>query len=167
MGDVEDRLAALETEVRRMADERAVTRLVLSYGPLVDSGSADDVAALWETDGVYDVDELLMSSREEVAAMVRSSGHRGWIQGGCAHFAGPPHVTVDGDEAVAVGYTMMVVRDGERFVLRRATANLWRLRRSSDGWQVVRRTNRLLDGRAEARSLFSTALGADPGAEPR
>lgn len=161
MGDLEDRLTALETEVRRMADERDVTRLVLSYGPLVDSGSADDVADLWESDGVYDVDELLMAGREQVAAMVRSSGHQGWIHGGCAHFAGPPHVTVDGDEAVAVGYTMMVVREDERFVLRRATANVWRLCRGSDGWRVVNRTNRLLDGRAEARALFSDALGSD------
>lgn len=160
MGDIEDRLTALETEVRQMADERAVTRLVLSYGPLVDSGNAEDVADLWETDGVYDVDELLMSSRDEVAAMVRSSGHQGWIQGGCAHFAGPPHVTVDGDDAVAVGYTMMVVRDEGRFVLRRATANFWQLRRHADSWHVVRRTNRVLDGRAEARALFSDALGS-------
>ncbi|MBE9372941.1 nuclear transport factor 2 family protein [Saccharopolyspora sp. HNM0983] len=160
MSGVEERLAALEAEVGRLADERAVTRLVLSYGPLVDSGSADEVAGLWEPDGVYDVDELFMAGREQIAAMVRSTGHQDWIRGGCAHFAGPPHVTVHEDEATAVGYTAMVVRDGERFVLRRATANVWRLRRGPDGWRVVTRTNRLLDGRAESRALFADALGA-------
>ncbi len=152
---VESRLAALEERLRALEDEREITRLILSYGPLVDSGCAAGVAALWEPGGVYDVDEILMTGRPEIEAMVRSPAHQRWIAGGCAHFIGPPHVTVDGDEATAVGYTLMIV-NGDGFVLRRATANHWRLRRTEDGWRAVTRTNRVLDGREESPDLLAS-----------
>jgi uncharacterized protein (TIGR02246 family) len=155
---LEVRLAALEERLRRLEDERQVARVVAAYGPLVDGGDAERVAALWEPDGVYDVDELLMTGRAQIAAMVDSPAHQGWIAGGCAHVVGPPHITVTGDEAVAVCHSLMVVHQEGAFVLRRATANRWRLCRTRDGWQVTERTNRVLDGRAEAPELLRTGM---------
>ena len=76
---LESRLADLEQRLDRLDDERAVARVIAAYGPLVDGGDAERVAALWEPDGVYDVDELLMSGRAHIAAMVRSPAHQGWI----------------------------------------------------------------------------------------
>jgi uncharacterized protein (TIGR02246 family) len=164
MSGLEARLAQLEERLGLLEDELAVARVVAAYGPLVDSGDADGVAALWAADGVYDVDELLMTGRGEIAAMVRSANHQGWIAGGCAHVVGPPHVTVTGDDAVAVCYSLMVVREDAGFTLRRATANVWRLRRSAAGWLVTDRTNRVLDGRAEAPRLLSAGMDGDAGA---
>ncbi len=152
--DLEARLGVLEERLRRLEDERQVAQVVAAYGPLVDGGDAERVGALWEQDGVYDVDELLMSGRAQIEAMVRSPAHQRWIAGGCAHLVGPPHVAVTGDEAVAVCHSLMVVHEQGTFVLRRATANRWRLRRSADGWQVTERTNRVLDGRPEAPELL-------------
>ncbi|MFF8596489.1 nuclear transport factor 2 family protein [Streptomyces sp. NPDC015220] len=165
--DTRQHLARLEQRLARLEDEAAVTSLILSYGPLVDSGRAEAVAGLWEEDGVYDVDELLMTGREEIAAMVRSANHQRWIGLGCAHVVGPPRVRVHGDLAVAVCYTTMIVRDPETggFTLRRATANLWRLRRGADGWRVTVRTNRVLDGRAESPELLARGAAADGSAE--
>jgi hypothetical protein len=154
--DIEQRLAGLERQLRQLQDERDVARVIAAYGPLVDSGRAESVAALWEPDGVYDVDELFMAGREQISAMVRSPRHRQWIDGGCAHVVGPPHVTVDGDEAHAVCYSLMVVHQDGSFTLRRATANHWRLRRSAGGWQVTVRTSRVLDGRPESAELLGT-----------
>ncbi|GAA3067778.1 nuclear transport factor 2 family protein [Streptosporangium carneum] len=160
MSDIEQRLAGLEERLRLIEDELAITRLVLSYGPLVDSGSADAVAAMWEPDGVYDVDELVMNGREEIAAMVRSGAHQSWISGGCAHVVGAPHVTVTGDDAVAVCYSLMIVNgvDGSGFTVRRATANHWRLHRGPGGWTVATRTNRVLDGRSESPELLASGF---------
>ncbi len=151
-------LAALEARIQRLEDEAAIARLLASYGPLVDAGAAEAVAALWEADGVYDVDELVMHGRDEIVAMVESANHQGWIAGGCAHFVGPPVVTVTGDDAVAVCHSLMIVNQDGQFVVRRATANHWRLRRTTTGWQVTVRTNRVLDGRPESPGLLASGL---------
>ncbi|MGW8885419.1 nuclear transport factor 2 family protein [Streptomyces sp. NPDC055749] len=126
-----------------------------AYGPLVDGGDADGVAALWAPDGVYDIDEIVLAGREQIREMVRSPAHQGWIRRGCAHLVGPPHITVGGDEAVAVCHSLMVVHEEGRYVVRRATANHWRLRRTPSGWQVTTRTNRILDGRPESPALLA------------
>ncbi|MER7015268.1 nuclear transport factor 2 family protein [Saccharopolyspora sp. NPDC000359] len=157
--DLADRLAAVEARLRQLEDQQEIAQLIASYGPLVDSGSAEAVADLWEPDGVYDVDGRCMNGREEIAAMVTGKHHQGWIEGGCAHFLGPAHVAVDGDDAVAVGHSLMVVRRDERFVVHRATAHRWVLRRSPGGWRVTRRTSRVLDGREESPRLLA-ALGS-------
>ena len=47
----EERLDRLEARVQALEDELAIIRLVASYGPLVDAGEADAVAALWAEDG--------------------------------------------------------------------------------------------------------------------
>ncbi|THA31654.1 nuclear transport factor 2 family protein [Streptomyces sp. A1277] len=160
----EDRIAALEARLRLLEDERAVARAMAAYGPLVDSGEADAVAALWAPDGVYDIDELYLAGRERIGEMVRSPAHRGWIRQGCAHVVGPPHITVEGDEAVAVCHSLMVVHEAGRYVVRRATANHWRLRRAPGGagWQVVTRTNRILDGRPESPALLARGVRGEP-----
>lgn len=161
MDTTEARIAALEDRLQHLEDERDVARLIASYGPLVDSGSAAEVGSLFEPEADYDVDELAMHGREQVEAMVRSANHARWIDGGCAHVVGPPHVTVRDATAVAVCHSLMVVHDGERFVLRRATANLWRLAKGTEGWRVTSRTNRVLDGRSEAPRLLATGMGVD------
>ncbi|WP_328334580.1 MULTISPECIES: nuclear transport factor 2 family protein [unclassified Streptomyces] len=169
LADTRRHLARLEQRLSRLEDEAAITSLILSYGPLVDSGQAEAVAGLWEEDGVYDVDELLMTGRAEIAAMVRSANHRRWIDLGCAHIVGAPRVRVRGDDAVAVCYTTMIVRDPVAgvFTVRRATANHWRLRRSAAGWRVTVRTSRVLDGRAESPELLATGAGeSSPDAAP-
>ncbi|RZI87137.1 MAG: nuclear transport factor 2 family protein [Microbacterium sp.] len=153
----EDRLTALENRLARVEDELAITRLMASYGPLVDAGDAASVASLWAVDGEYDVEGWHMRSRTEVDAMVRSEAHQHLIQGGCSHFLGPAHVRIDGDEAVAVCESLLVRhRDGE-FSVRRAGANLVRLRRSGSDprrWEIVHRTTRALTGTDEARELL-------------
>lgn len=158
----EDRLAALEARLGRLEDERDIARAMASYGPLVDSGEADGVAALWAPDGVYDIDEIFLAGREQIREMVRSPAHQGWIRQGCAHVVGPPHITVEGDEAIAVCHSLMVVNEAGRYIVRRATANHWRLHRTESGWQVVTRTNRILDGRPDSPELLARGVRGEP-----
>lgn len=162
----DDRLARLEHRLQALEDEREITTLLSTYGPLADSGRAEEVAAIWETDGVYDNDEISMSGHDQLAAMIGSRGHRRWIEGGCCHFNGHPAVTLHGDTAVAVNHSLMVVHQGGQFVVRRATANHWQLHRGPDGWRVTVRTGRLLDGRPQAPALLAAgALGLLPDQE--
>ncbi len=157
----DDRIAALEARLRVLEDERDIARLIASYGPLVDAGAAE-VADLWVEDGVYDVDEVFLAGRAQIAAMATSDPHRSWIRGGCAHVVGPPQVSVDGDDAVAVCHSLMVVREDGAFRVRRATANHWALRRTPDGWRVTTRTNRVLDGRPESPALLAAGARGEP-----
>ena len=152
---LEERLVALEARVQLLEDELEITRLVASYGPLVDAGEADAVAALWAEDGSYDVEGWQMRSRDDVRAMVGSDGHQHLIEGGCSHFLGPTHVTVDGDDAVAVCESLLVRHRDGAFSVRRAGANHFRLRLEADGWRITERTTRALDGSEEARELLA------------
>ena len=159
----DDRLEALERRLRVLEDEREITHLITAYGPLVDAGAAEDVAALWTEDGVYDVDEVYLDGGDAIRRMVESRGHQAWIAGGCAHFLGPARITIDGDDAVAICHSLMVVHTDEGFQVRRATANHWQLRRTPDGWRATVRTSRVLDGRAESPALLAAgARGERP-----
>jgi len=153
----EQRLADLEQRLQRIEDERAIERLIACYGPLVDAGDAESVAALWRADGVYDVDEWLMAGRADIAAMVRSRGHQELIDRGCVHFLGPAVVTVHGDEAVAVCDSTLLVRAETGYRVARGGANYFHLHRAPEPpgqWQIVKRITRRLDGSIDARSLL-------------
>lgn len=150
--------ADLERRLRRVEDERAIERLIASYGPLVDAGEAEAAANLWAEDGSYDVEGWYMGNREEVGAMVRSDAHQGLIRRGCCHFLGPAVVTVDGDDAVAVCESVLVTRHEDGFVVSRAGANHFRLRRSDGRWVIVARRTRGLNGNAEARELLAMGV---------
>jgi uncharacterized protein (TIGR02246 family) len=155
--DSQQRIAELERRLTRLEDERAVARLVTSYGPLVDSGQSAAVGQIWHEDGVYDVDGWLMQGRHEIEAMVEGEPHQRLVRDGCVHLSGPPDVHVDGDHAVAVCQSLLVLHREGRFVLYRAGANHWLLRRQDGEWRVTVRTTRALDGSAEARELFRVA----------
>ncbi|MEV5650263.1 nuclear transport factor 2 family protein [Nocardia sp. NPDC052254] len=151
-------LAELRQRLARIEDERAIERLIASYGPLVDSGSVEATAALWSQEGTYDVEDWQMRGRADVAAMVGSDAHQGLIGRGCLHFHGPAVVTVDGDDAVAVCESVLVVRHESRNVVARTGANHFRLRRIADRWQITARVTRTLDGDAGARELLTTGI---------
>jgi hypothetical protein len=46
------------------------------------------------------------------------------------------------------------------FRIHRVGANRWELRRGKDGWKVVRRTLRALDGTDDAQALLRTAIAS-------
>ncbi|OBB86357.1 hypothetical protein A5760_05060 [Mycobacterium colombiense] len=155
MTDIDDMLARL----RRLEDERDIARLIASYGPAVDAG---DAAGLWATDGVYDVDGWRMGSRADVHAMISSQAYQKLVAKGCSHFLGPSVVTVDGDEAVAVCESLVLVRDGDGYRVWRATAHHFALRRIDDRWQIATRTSRVLDGNPDALAVLAKGLAGQP-----
>ncbi|QLL05683.1 nuclear transport factor 2 family protein [Mycobacterium vicinigordonae] len=154
MTDIEQ----LAARLRRLEDERDIARLIASYGPAVDAGDSDATARLWAQDGVYDVDVMRMESREDVHAMVSSAPHQRLVASGCCHFLGPCVVTVDGDTAVAVCESLVLIREGEGYHVWRCTANHFVLKRIEGRWQIGTRTSRVLDGTPEARALLTKGL---------
>ena len=154
---LERRLRDLEARVRELEDRDALSQLVASYGPAVDSGEADAAAALWSDDGVFDVVpyfELL--GHDGIAGMVNDEGHQSLIHNGCGHVLTAPKLSVDGDDARGWNYAFNIRWDAEadRFWIARLSANEWRFHRDGDRWRVVRRTNINLDGDERPRELF-------------
>ncbi|MHA3020674.1 nuclear transport factor 2 family protein [Mycobacterium sp. BMJ-28] len=151
--------------LRRLEDERDVARVVASYGPSVDAGDADNAARLWALDGTYDVEGWRMTGRHGVHEMVSSHGHQKLVTGGCCHFLGPAVVTIDGDTAVAVCESLVLVRrhdadpdDVDLYSVWRATANHFVLDRVDGRWQITTRTSRVLNGDSYAHGLLTAGL---------
>ena len=156
--DLDARLAALEARVRVLEDENALHRLMTSYGPAVDSGSAEEAGALWTADGTYETDggPGVMEGSAGVAAMVRGRGHQSLLPN-CAHQVGPGVVRVDGDRAEATTYSRVYLREGDAYRVWRVAANHWQFARTDAGWKVVRRLNRSL-GHPESQAILRHAL---------
>ncbi len=159
---LEDRLAALESRLRAAEDHLAILNLLNSYGPLVDSGTADAAAALWVEGGTYDfggnAGGTQMIAPEDLAAMYRSQGHLALVDNGCAHLTATPAIAVEGDTATALAYSFVVSREGERWFLWRAAVNHWVLTRTEAGWRIVERHNRVLDGSPESHATMRRVL---------
>jgi hypothetical protein len=141
-----------------LEDHLAISQVLLAYGPAVDSGSAQAAAGLWTQDGTYEFqsDVEPLRGRAGLSGMVDSASHHAHLRRGCAHIVTAPHIVVDGDTAVATCYSLMHHHVSETgiFQVSRVSANRWELARTPAGWQVTVRTNRLLDGSADARELL-------------
>ena len=169
--DVNERLAVLEARVHQLEDQLALYQIMSAYGPLVDSGDAEATAALWTEDGIYDWGggsapgagvregpQGAAHNAAEIADMVRGEYHQAIIKGGAAHVIGLPHVSVDGNSAVAISYSRLYRRDGDNFRVWRVGANRWEFVRTENGWRVKRRINRLLTGNAEPREMLRAGI---------
>lgn len=160
---IEDRVAALEARLRRAEDHLEILNLLNTYGPLVDSATGQPAGELWVKGGGYNFTlpeggDKRLEAPDEIAAMYGWQGHLDLVNTGCAHLTATPKITVDGDEAQAVGYSFVVLREGERWFLWRAAVNHWTLRRTADGWRIVERFNRALNGSAESRETMRKVL---------
>lgn len=159
MTAVDARLDQLEARVARLEDERDLYRLIAAYGPAVDTGSSQAAARLFVEDGVYDVGGMSRSAgHAQIAALFDGEPHQSIIKNGSAHVMGLPHLTIDGDSALAVTYSRLYVHRPDGFGLYRISANRWTFRRTPDGWRIVERVNRALDGSADAREVLKAAV---------
>ena len=151
-------LVSLEARVRHLEDEADVLRLVFSWGPAVDSGSAEGAGELWDDSGVLESDLSRLEGPPEVVAMVQSEGQQSLIRQGCAHVQSAPLVMIQGDDAVVTTYSQVYVHVEEGHRVWRVSANRWECRRTDAGWKLTRRVNRVIDGSPAPRELLVQAI---------
>lgn len=150
-GTTEGRLAALEKRLQAAEDHLEILNLISSYGPLADSCSVEAAAAQWVTGGGYnyglaDGGTRRLEAPEPLGDLWRQEGHVELTRTGSAHMSATPRISVKGDKADAVGYSLVIKREGERWFVWRAAVNHWTLARTADGWRVQEKFNRTLDG---------------------
>ena len=162
----------LEDRVRAVEDTLAIYHLIASHPPAADTGTDRYYRDAFTTDGEIDLGEGKgATGNEAIAAIVKTPEHQAAIADGLCHFAGLPRVELDGDTAVATSYLQVITPDRQAlprevsghgtstgFRIHRVGANRWELKRVKDGWKVVRRTLRPLDGTDHARALLRQAI---------
>lgn len=171
-----DNKGSLEDRVRAVEDRLEILNLIASHPPSADTGADHYVRTIYLDDGTIDVGAgKAASGKEAVAAIVTTPGHLAAIAGGLAHFAGLPHIVLDGDEAVVTSYLQILAPhptaepievpnhgNTKGFRVHRVAANRWELVRTSAGWKIKRRTVRTLDGTEPAREILRQAVAARP-----
>ena len=165
-------VSALEARLRMVEDRLEIYNLIAGHPPSADTGADYYTRAIYLEDGAMDLGSGKgASGNEAVAAIVRTTEHQAAIAGGLAHFAGLPHITIDGDNAVVVSYVQILAPHptaepvevpghgtSRGYRAHRVGANRWELKRTAQGWKIKRRTLRPLDGSEPARELLRTAL---------
>ena len=162
----------LEDRVRAIEDKLAIFHLIASHPPAADTGTDRYYREAFVADGEMDLGGGKGArGNDTIGALVKTPEHEAAIAGGLCHFAGLPRVEIKGDSAVALSYLQIITPDRQAsprevsghgsttgFRIHRVGANRWELKRSKDGWKVVRRTLRPLDGTDDARALLRKAI---------
>lgn len=160
---VEERLTALEARCRKAEDHLEILNLLNSYGPLVDSCTAKEAGELWVKGGGYsftkpDGEVARLEAPDEIAGMYSWPGHVELTETGCAHLTATPRISVDGDDAQALAYSVVILKEDDRWFLWRAAVNHWTLQRTDNGWRIAERFNRPLDGSPESHATMKKVL---------
>jgi hypothetical protein len=163
----------IDERLRAIEDRLDILNLIASHPPSADTGADYFTEKVYTEDGVFDRGATLLGAtgNKEIAAITQTPGHQAAISGGLAHFAGLPHIAIDGDEAVVTSYLQILTPNpsgepvevpnhgaSKGFRIHRVGANRWELTRTPQGWKIRRRTLRPLDGSEPARELLRGAL---------
>jgi uncharacterized protein (TIGR02246 family) len=152
MTEIERTVAELTHRVQALEDQLAIQNVIVRYGLAADAGDADGAAAVFTDDGVYDVDVGRMEGRPAVRALIDGERHQTMV-GRCAHQMGPFVIALEGDRAVATGYSRVYLHAPEATLVYRVSFNRWFLARRGDQWLIERRVTRVL-GHEEALSVL-------------
>jgi hypothetical protein len=162
---IEDRLRAVE-------DRLEILNLIASHPPSADTAAQAYIQSIFLEDAVLDLGGgKRADGNKPISEIVTRPEHGAAIEGGLAHFAGLPHIALDGDRATVTSYLQILTPHptaddiqvpghgtSKGFRVHRVGANRWELKRTPQGWKIARRTLRTLDGTDPARALLRQAL---------
>jgi len=146
---------SLEERLRDVEDRLEILNLIAAHPPGADTGADTYIRTAWTEDGVLDLgSDKTMNGRDTIASHVRIPGHQAAIEFGICHFAGLPHIALNGDTAVVTSYLQILVPQDQGepvdvpnhgvskgFRIHRAGANRWDLVRTKEGWKIKHRVS--------------------------
>ena len=167
-----DAAKTIEDRIRAIEDRLEIYNLIASHPPSADTGAQSYVQSIYTEDGVLDLGSAKRADgNQAVSQIVARPEHGQAIKGGLAHFAGLPHVTIDGDRAVVTSYLQILAPHPTAdeievpahgatrgYRIHRVGANRWELERTAAGWKIRRRTVRTIDGSEPPREILRGAL---------
>ena len=159
----------LEQRLQAIEDRLEIINLIAGHPPGADSASRDYAASYWIDDGIIDMGDGPKNYRAMMAILESPDFKAAQAQGIC-HFAGLPHIELNGDKAVATSYLQILAADpdGKPFALSahgtskgyrvlRLSANRWELVRTRQGWRIKNRTWRSMENPASRELLRGVA----------
>ena len=164
--------ATIEDRLRAIEDRLEILNLIASHPLSADTAAQAYVRAAFTEDAVLDLGGTKTASgNQAISELSQRPAHKQAMEAGLAHFAGLPHIALDGDRAVVTSYLQILAPHptaveievpahgvSKDFRVHRVGANRWELVRTAQGWKIARRTFRTLDGSQPARDLLRQAL---------
>jgi hypothetical protein len=173
-----DTAKTIEERIRAIEDRLEIYNLIASHPPSADTGAQPYIESIFTDDAVLDLGGAKTATgNRAISEIPLRPAHQEAIKAGLAHFAGLPHVAIDGDRAVVTSYLQILaphptadevevpahgVSRGYR--IHRVGANRWELVRTPQGWKIKRRAFRTLDGSPGALDILRQALAPSPSA---
>lgn len=165
-----DRIAEIEARLSRLEDERAIRELISAYCYHADSGHDEDLLALFTTDGVMSSKvageaRAAVGADQILAQIADPSGHhRPDLYRHGLHLLGENLVVeIDGDEATASTYSLLVLKRDADLVIYSASSNRWSLRRVEGAWRIAERSRRVIADEAFDEVLLRCGGATGPG----
>jgi hypothetical protein len=146
---VEERLNDLEKSVSVLEDRERIREVLSAYGFNADLGRATEYVNLFASEGVYDTGERRIAGHLQLREMIASptGQHKLDIEGpGSQHIVLNLFICVNGDTAWAEGYSVVLVRRPEGFVVYTAGYNHWDFERSGADWVITLRQRSVVGG---------------------
>jgi hypothetical protein len=147
-------IAAISARLTHLEDRLDILNLLAALPHSSDVGDQDFQNRAYHDDCVMDRDNAtdLVVGKTAVVGIIGSEPHRQAMQAGMVHFAGLPHIRIEGARATATGYLQIVVPvaagqgaelsgygPSDGLAIWRLTANQWELEKDSGCWKVTRR----------------------------
>jgi SnoaL-like domain len=168
------KLRQKELLARITATEDRLEILNLLAGSAFSSDVASEAywAKMFTHDAVFDRGQGRQDKGQaDILKIVGGSDQKEAIKFGMTHLAMLPHISLNGDSAVATGYLLIVVPDtaashvklpgkgvSSGFSIYQLTVNRWQFVRSTVGWKVSQRTVRPLSS-GDSQAILKRALG--------
>jgi SnoaL-like domain len=157
---------------RVTATEDRLEILNLLAGSAISSDVASEAywTKMFTNDATFDRGTKQDKGRDEILKIVNDPNQKEAIKAGMTHLPLLPHITLNGDSAVATGYLLIVMPDtaashvklpgkgvSPGFSIYQLTINRWELVRTHDGWKVSKRTVRPLSS-SDSHDILKQAI---------
>lgn len=158
-----DRITAVE-------DRLEILNLLAGSAFSSDVASESYWAKMFTEDATFDRGRKQDKGREEILKIINAPEQKEAIKAGMTHLAMLPHIKLNGDSAVAMGYLLIIMPDSAAshvklagkgvspgFSIYQVTVNKYTLVRTTDGWKVTERMVRPFSS-ADSRNIIREAL---------
>jgi hypothetical protein len=156
-GDLEQ-----ERRLQRIEDQLAIISMIARYGIAADCMNMRAITEIWPADGSYEVaDWGDFIGHDGLRRLFGGDFQQKLMQAGSAHVASPPLIALDGDQAQAANYGMILQSGDEDVSIARLTAARWNMERREGRWATRVRRNEPVNGGDGARDpLADSARGS-------